>query len=996
MLGCDGIVPVPTFCTIALYYFFLGVGVVSTTGGGPVQAQRTVQTFGEKFSSVLHTNIAISNSSKKSIKSDAAPVAVKKRNASARVLPSLDRPSGIEEAGLPKDAATIVRDEHALEPRLRMTTKTKEKYLKEYVDSFPRADTNTPLVATKPGKNSVRGFAYPPSTREIIRPQWMRPTIHKTYRVDDLSFENVLVVVLKHMPELNVQFRLTESDYATMMCLSADIREIVSETRRLMKVDFSSLREPMVNYAEQTEIDEDRVDQAGAAMVHAGLDPGMMIRWLGNEYTAAHRDVETTLAAIKPHVSEEDYTAVREINYEGSPHNLELLESNESKMEMIGVGNGPTIKQFAPLVRKTLIKELRYSHMIAVPRWMLKTSPYCRHTRQDFVDNKRMIWNATTKTAPLQLVLNEVTPTEGEPEVTFGTTQPDFYNWVYNTRLRYPGEEIYLGLADVTACFRYARIHPDLAGAMGFEALGYYFLSTSNVFGSVTSCQRWEPLRRAILALTTEYAERDDLVEKHAKYLAMLEWEEPCEDTSQYVPAHPCELNQGVGDNKMRGFMYVDDALLAAAGKQRMKRLIAAILEAIYVVMGEPNDELRRNHLSIDKWAGQLIEHHKEMLSIRVDTRRMVIGMSRTYLDKCLALIDEEWPANKPTFTANEASRLVGKLARLGAGCIQVFKLISHMYTSIAYALSRNKAYLKESGNEEFLALSKMIDRRRFSSKDEHIKITRFALKKEAKMVHKSPRTFPVVATLEAEVAFFRDALRPDSGIAFDSPLSHAIKRQSNLLTAGDSCLVSGGGFSTVMQFVWYLDYKPEVVNRTLKHIKDNKDGLLVSINVLEFVCVIINYAAAYTVLTTEKITEDPYPVILNLVDNTSAHNWTTHACKSSNIGRRLGRFFCGLLMGSHVGINSKWISTTDNEIADEISRAKKTVDSTTTTNHSPDWQFDYSTLKQRFPQLKNCRVFQPAPELLSKIWEIVLTESFPDLKEIATLRRNGLGKLIT
>ena len=198
------------------------------------------------------------------------------------------------------------------------------------------------------------------------------------------------------------------------------------------------------------------------------------------------------------------------------------------------------------------------------------------------------------------------------------------------------------------------------------------------------------------------------------------------------------------------------------------------------------------------------------------------------------------------------------------------------------------------------------------------------------------------------------------------------------------------------MQFVWYLDYKPEVVNRTLKHIKDNKDGLLVSINVLEFVCVIINYAAAYTVLTTEKITEDPYPVILNLVDNTSAHNWTTHACKSSNIGRRLGRFFCGLLMGSHVGINSKWISTTDNEIADEISRAKKTVDSTTTTNHSPDWQFDYSTLKQRFPQLKNCRVFQPAPELLSKIWEIVLTESFPDLKEIATLRRNGLGKLIT
>ena len=159
---------------------------------------------------------------------------------------------------------------------------------------------------------------------------------------------------------------------------------------------------------------------------------------------------------------------------------------------------------------------------------------------------------------------------------------------------------------------------------------------------------------------------------------------------------------------------------------------------------------------------------------------------------------------------------------------------------------------------------------------------------------------------------------------------------------------------------------------------------------------VMINYAAAYTVLTTENITEDPYPVILNIVDNTSAHNWTTHACKTSSIGRRLARFFCGLLMGSHVGINSKWISTEDNKIADEISRAKKTAVSSTPTNHSPDWHFDYSTLKQRFPELKTCRTFLPSPDLLSEIWKIVLTESFPDPKEIATLRRNGLGKLIT
>jgi len=48
------------------------------------------------------------------------------------------------------------------------------------------------------------------------------------------------------------------------------------------------------------------------------------------------------------------------------------------------------------------------------------------------------------------------------------------------------------------------------------------------------------------------------------------------------------------------------------------------------------------------------------------------------------------------------------------------------------------------------------------------------------------------------------------------------------------------------------------------------------------------------------------------------------HACKKSAIGRRLARFFCGLLIGSPMGINSKWISTSQNTIADEMSRLKK------------------------------------------------------------------------
>jgi hypothetical protein len=40
-------------------------------------------------------------------------------------------------------------------------------------------------------------------------------------------------------------------------------------------------------------------------------------------------------------------------------------------------------------------------------------------------------------------------------------------------------------------------------------------------------------------------------------------------------------------------------------------------------------------------------------------------------------------------------------------------------------------------------------------------------------------------------------------------------------------------------------------------------------------------------------------------------------------IGRRLGRLFVGLLMGTKIGIQAEWISTHLNVIADDISRLK-------------------------------------------------------------------------
>ena len=99
----------------------------------------------------------------------------------------------------------------------------------------------------------------------------------------------------------------------------------------------------------------------------------------------------------------------------------------------------------------------------------------------------------------------------------------------------------------------------------------------------------------------------------------------------------------------------------------------------------------------------------------------------------------------------------------------------------------------------------------------------------------------------------------------------------------------------------------------------------------MEFVTIILNYCAALTAFYEDSITDDPYPVVLCVTNNISAKNWTIHTSKKSIIGRALARFFCGLLIGSRVSINAKWISTLHNKIADDVSRLKATNPSTNT-----------------------------------------------------------------
>ena len=99
-------------------------------------------------------------------------------------------------------------------------------------------------------------------------------------------------------------------------------------------------------------------------------------------------------------------------------------------------------------------------------------------------------------------------------------------------------------------------------------------------------------------------------------------------------------------------------------------------------------------------------------------------------------------------------------------------------------------------------------------------------------------------------------------------PIADLVDQKPFASTFGDVCLESGGDNSIKLKLWYFVSFPKDVVLRTLKHLKNNKDKNLISINVLEFVIVIMNYCAAWTVVVAGQVTADPHPVLLNAVDN--------------------------------------------------------------------------------------------------------------------------------
>jgi hypothetical protein len=227
---------------------------------------------------------------------------------------------------------------------------------------------------------------------------------------------------------------LDNESLGVLSTIHPDFKAMVISTPRLRQVDFTSLKDPVLDYASHTSIAPTRVRLLTACAVHYNLDFGLVTSYLGGKFTAEWRDVKEILSLSEPFVTPNVLSQMERILTTGCPLYFNWEENAANKRTFVSRCNLPSVAQHDKLVAKTLTKEVHNSHLIPMARWVCTCLPWGRHLPQNILIKLRkkpcLIWDGSTCMFWYETSMNMVTPMELEMEITFGTAFTNLCIWI--------------------------------------------------------------------------------------------------------------------------------------------------------------------------------------------------------------------------------------------------------------------------------------------------------------------------------------------------------------------------------------------------------------------------------------------------------------------------------------------------------------------------------------------------------------------------------------
>jgi hypothetical protein len=715
-----------------------------------------------------------------------------------------------------------------------------------------------------------------------------------------------------------------------------------------------------------------------ACFLHYNFDTPTVVRYIGGQHTAAHRDVPAILLELRRANVDADVLAdLERVFTVVSPAvcNAEATERNfRAFMEY---GNHKTITEDIPKTQKALAKDIRRGYVLVMDPWLVFFVPNLHRTPLGMVDlskihkNPRPIFDSTFRPTSWAMAINDFTNKRTEPKIVFPKAWVFYLTWLWNLRITYPREELYLGDDDVSGAFRQVKYNPNLVAMHAFLVFGVLFMSTGQTFGDCTSPANWEPVARNRQKYAQYLWHQANTLGRALKHLPTLQFAATPSPriVSTFVQATLDAFNPGVLDSTGSRLApqydhHADDCLYADVKEHYLLTVASSVL-ALYLLLGEPSGN-HRDPVSWEKFEAK-ITHCRKAKGFMVDTRRMEVSIPMYKREQAIDLL-ATW-LERATYTLLEAAELLGTLNNLSEICRwarpryfalqqDVRRTLRARYVALANWRLRHAAQIDSCQRElpESLLhrLEPLIGR------------------KVASLLWRTRQTIPVTHFIHRELGYLHTYLANHKN-RWAISIGHLVPRPPTFTTTGDASNQGGGAYCQDLLFWFSIIWSPEIRRRVNLH---KKHADRIHINCLEFAVALLQLAAVTTRLQADVPGElkgtfpHGFPDILVLLcrtDNMSTKSWANKVSSTSPHAHGLIALLAALLRNTTCGFTSEWLAGHLNGTADLLSRPDLTIYPTAFC----------SQIYQNKPELRSWSFFHPNPAFVSLLEHLLCSSAW-------------------
>ena len=527
----------------------------------------------------------------------------------------------------------------------------------------------------------------------------------------------------------------------------------------------------------------------------------------------------------------------------------------------------------------------------------------------------------------------------------------NFCIWQWNLAITYPQHDRHTGDDDVQCAFPRLKYNPQLVAMHSSISNNTLMMNMGLTFGDNSSPSNFEPVARARQQTAQHLWHKPEFIfEKAGPYLPQFKFAPPATDAERaaFAVAIPDTINVGVLDlnGNCRAPTYdhhVDDNMYGDI-TELIPRAAAASVVALYEILGYP-DGRTPDPISWGKFA-TTHGHLRRVVGWEFNTRDLTFALPA---DKRQALAEllSTW-LSKTSCTILEAAELHGSLSDASRanrkGRAMFFGFQNAMRRAIQNRYHQVKGFYRRQSKLQYLSTQ--------LPKDLHHRLDSLIAREIASLIWKTKTKIQINAPIQFEIGQLH-SLIADANRPWSISIGHVIPRDPQFTSFGDACPIGGGAFSHELEY-WF-----DVVwsARTRQHFDIGQ----VHINVLEFIIVLLQLAAA---ITRERESFEvaskpilPLHKLLIRSDNSPSCNWAHKVSAKSERGQLFVSIYAEFLDQTHLTVDCTHIAGIHNHLADFISRPPPVPIS-----HQARCQ----QIFQEEPRLQRYHFFRPHPKLIS------------------------------